>query len=544
MNRIGVVESSEKNVIDFVTKERLRRGSFVYYNDSKINKSILCRVESSETVEKIPSEFLSPSLDSVAAAEKAGFDLEDIGKFLVEAKIIGYFDRDLNEFVNPKISPISGAPVFRAKKEILNQINKRKDGEDNSLTIGSIVNSDTNLVLDVSNIVSTHVSVLASTGSGKSYTVGVMLEEMLKSKNGASGVVLDPHGEYRELTDLLDKNLLEKKDVLEEYRYSDNDFPKVEVFDDEDIKVKISDLTFSELVSVIDDGSLSEKMRHYFRQAYNNLRGQEFTKRELFDEFMDLEDEEGNKLIDSSQHSSSIEGLKWRYKQSILNKKFFQNYTKLTLDELYKPRKVSILDLSRINVRDQQLVASILLRKTFYARKGTERGEFTEGELYLPYPVFTVVEEGHRFSPAKGEAKSKDILKRVLSEGRKFGVGVCLVSQRPSKLDSDALSQCMTQITMRLINPYDQRHVEESLENMSRELVEMLPGLSTGEAIISGEAINTAVIGEIRKKITRHGGAGINDPSSLWKADLFDEEPDREKTKIEEDDDFELFSNQ
>ncbi len=543
MTRVGVVESSERNQIKFVTEERLQRGSFVYYNDPKLNESILCRVRGFETIEKIPTEFLDPDLDPNEAAEKAGFDLDEVGKFAVEAKIIGYFDSELKEFINPKISPISGTAVFKADKEILHQINKREKDESNSAYIGKVVNSDTELVLDVSDIVSTHLSVLASTGSGKSYTVGVLLEELLKSKNGGSCVVLDPHGEYRELSGLLDKERLKNCGVLDEFKFRDESFPEIEVFDDEEIKVKISDLSFNELVSIIDDGSLSEKMRHYFRKAYDEVRNKEFTKRELLDEILNLEDEDGEKLIDSSQHSSTIEGLKWRYRDSVLNKKFFQNYTKLNLDRLYQPRKISVIDLSNTSIRDQQLISSVILKKAFKARKGTEKGFYSEGEMFLPYPVFTVVEEAHRFTPSSGEAKSKNILKKVLSEGRKFGVGVCLVSQRPSKLDSDALSQCMSQITMKLINPHDQRHIKESLESMSEELVNLLPGLSTGEAIMSGNAINTAVIGKIRKKITEHGGTGISDPSSQWKADLIDEEPDREKTDVFEDEEHNLFND-
>lgn len=542
MTEIGVIESSEKNEIEFITEQRITRGSFVYYEDKKLKKPILCRVKESRTVEKIPSEFLSPNFNAEEEAKKAGFDLDDVGKFSVKAKIIGYFDDKLNEFVNPKISPISGTPIYVADSDILNQINKKKKDTPNSATIGRIINSDTDLVLDVSDIVSTHLSVLASTGSGKSYTVGVLLEELLKNKNGASSIVLDPHGEYRTLTDLMDRKKLRDNNVLEEFTYEDGIYPEVEVFDDEDIKVKVSDLTFNELVSIIDDGNMSSKMRHYFRKAYNKVKGKEFSKQELLDQVLSLEDEEGEKLRESPQHSSSIEGIKWRYRKNILNKKFFQNYTKLNLDDLYEPRKISILDVSEIDVLDQQLIASILLRKTFRARKKTKKNEVSKGEYHLPYPVFVVIEEAHRFTPSSGEAKSKGILKKVLSEGRKFGVGVCLISQRPSKLDSDALSQCMTQITMRLVNPFDQKHVKESLESFSKELVDMLPGLSTGEALISGSAINTAVTAKIRNKITRHGGAGISDPSSLWKADLYDEEPDREKTEIEKDETTNLFS--
>ncbi len=65
-------------------------------------------------------------------------------------------------------------------------------------------------------------------------------------------------------------------------------------------------------------------------------------------------------------------------------------------------------------------------------------------------PAFLVYEEGHNFAPAGGKAVSHRIIKKIAGEGRKFGVGFCIVSQRPSKLDADVTSQCNTLITMRL----------------------------------------------------------------------------------------------
>jgi uncharacterized protein len=131
-----------------------------------------------------------------------------------------------------------------------------------------------------------------------------------------------------------------------------------------------------------------------------------------------------------------------------------------------------------------------------------------------------VLEEAHRYAPQNGEAKSKSILKTILSEGRKFGIGVCMVSQRPSKLDSDSLSQCMSQITMRIINPVDQGQIAASIETMSRELLDELPALAKGEAIISGVTVNTPVLAKIRVRLTLHGGISRDAPgewAEQWK---------------------------
>ena len=83
-----------------------------------------------------------------------------------------------------------------------------------------------------------------------------------------------------------------------------------------------------------------------------------------------------------------------------------------------------------------------------------------------------MLEEAHRFAPASGDSRAKRVLKTILSEGRKFGVGTCLVTQRPGKLDSDVLSQCMTQIIMKIINPSDQDNIKQSVEAITADLMQ------------------------------------------------------------------------
>ena len=158
--------------------------------------------------------------------------------------------------------------------------------------------------------------------------------------------------------------------------------------------------------------------------------------------------------------------------------------------------------------KDQQLIASALLNRILNSRIKITRNDASTIERgdFIDYPVFIVLEEGHRFAPNSGESYSKSILKTVLSEGRKFGMGVCLISQRPGKLDPDVLSQCMTQIIMKTINPADQKNIKDSLESVSEDLIELLPSLNNGVAIVAGAAVNTPVMVNIRKRFITHGG--------------------------------------
>jgi hypothetical protein len=92
-----------------------------------------------------------------------------------------------------------------------------------------------------------------------------------------------------------------------------------------------------------------------------------------------------------------------------------------------------------------------------------------------------------------------------------------MITQRPGKLDQDVLSQCMTQFIMRIVNPIDQQTIASSVEGAGRRLLDELPALTKGQVIVSGVAINTPVLCQVRKRITRHGGETIDAPAQ-WQS--------------------------
>ncbi len=173
-----------------------------------------------------------------------------------------------------------------------------------------------------------------------------------------------------------------------------------------------------------------------------------------------------------------------------------------------------MLQINEIDERDQQVIVATILRRLYKARMETDRGKASEGsEHYLPYPVFVLLEEAHHFAPANAQVISTTVLKQVLAEGRKFGVGVALISQRPGKLDADVLSQCQTQCIMRIVNEIDQKTVATAVEGVGHELLRNLPALSKGQVIIAGGAVNTPVLCRVRARITPHGGESHDAPA-------------------------------
>ncbi|CAM3720560.1 ATP-binding protein [Rahnella victoriana] len=103
-------------------------------------------------------------------------------------------------------------------------------------------------------------------------------------------------------------------------------------------------------------------------------------------------------------------------------------------------------------------------------------------------PVLLVLEEAHRYLSVKEEGLSKFMVQRIAKEGRKFGVGAMIVSQRPSEIDETILSQCGTLFALRLSNSNDRSRVKSAMSDGLSALIDSLPILRTGEAIIIGEA--------------------------------------------------------
>jgi DNA helicase HerA-like ATPase len=110
------------------------------------------------------------------------------------------------------------------------------------------------------------------------------------------------------------------------------------------------------------------------------------------------------------------------------------------------------------------------------------------------------------FAPSKEAGLSKTIIKKIAAEGRKFGVGLAIISQRPSKLDADVTSQCNTIIAMRIKNPDDQRFIARTSDYFSEADLRELPALSTGEALVTGRAILAPLIVKVGAKTLIHGG--------------------------------------
>ena len=505
--------------------QELKNGEYVYYELADPDgvlaepRRVLGRILKRVPLQLYPDTFLAePEIAPSEVAAMVGFDSHANELFELHVAIMGYYDSISSSFINPWIPPQSGKQIFLADHEMLTGIlSHKRAGESGSATIGSLLTRAPNavpVVLSVKDVVSTHLAIIASTGAGKSYLASVLIEELMQPYNKACVLIIDPHGEYGTLEEL--PNFPQFNEASEGKRAAYR--PTVRVYKPEQVKVRISSLDMGDMRHLLTE--MTEKQQHLLsralRKVRNDKRGTPWGAQDLLQAIRAVAKQKGDEDSEGADDSSTVHALTWRIEQRFVDNFTFDDMQHLDLPEIFKPGQCTVLPLNEIDERDQQVVVATLLRRLNKARMDTERGKVHSGESYLPYPVFVLIEEAHHFAPGGAEVVSTAILKQVLAEGRKFGIGVGLISQRPGKLDADVLSQCQTQCIMRIVNEIDQKSVAAAIEGVGRDLLDNLPALSKGQVIIAGAAVNTPVICRVRPRITRHGGESKDAPD-MWR---------------------------
>ncbi|MGH2459263.1 MAG: ATP-binding protein [Chloroflexota bacterium] len=499
----------------------LKNGEFVYYvvPEDPRSRPMYGRIVGRRPVRLYPDEFMAdPAVAPRSMADLFGYH-GDAELFEITVRTLGYFDERLGTFVNPRISPRVGWPIYLATDEALATVlNKQTGDQIGAVHVGSLLSRGLDAVpicLAARDFTSTHLAIVASTGSGKSYLAAVMIEELMKPHNRACVLIVDPHAEYDTLAEMTRHPA---------FRGTDGYEPVVRVLRPKDIHVRFSTLRLGDLRQLIDMTDRMEYVLGHAHRALSRRKGQEagqgdqWAPEDLIREIQKFATQKREE-DDATDFRSSAGALEWRIEQLVRNAQILDATRHLDLRTLFQPGQCTVLQLDEVDQREQQVVVAVLLRRLYQARQDTERARVHRGdELYVPYPAFVLIEEAHHFAPSGdgvGRVVSADILRTILAEGRKFGVGVGLISQRPGKLDQDVLSQCMTQIMLRIVNPIDQSNVAAAVEGASRDVLDELPALSKGQAVIVGQSVNAPVLVSVRERHTPHGGQDQDAPR-IW----------------------------
>lgn len=429
--------------------------------------------------------------ESVREYEKSGKPLPDMfpvdrWEYLV-AKVtpLGVYNEGTIRRVTYPPSP--GTAVEEADEKMLSDFL----GFDiqKGLNIGKLAFHDLNASLNLTKIFQKHCSILAQTGAGKSYLISILLEEILdrpKNLGKPAVIIVDPHGEYSSLKN--DENYKKRTRVFNKNSMSIN-FSYLSAYQISEFLPNMSPVQRRELIKVMN------KMKKNYR-------------------FKDLIEE----IENSSMKTATKETLtSWLLNLELTG--LFSYRDRPMIKELAKPGQLSILDISDfIRLKEKQIIVAHFVRKLFNARRKNK----------VP-PFILIIEEAHQFCPEgirREGAISKGIIEMIAREGRKFNASLVLVSQRPIRLSTTALSQCNSSILLKIANPYDIKHVTESCEGITSDIMKMLPGLKVGEAIITGNAVNYPLLVHIRQRKSKESdslGMGLEEAISSYAKDLIDE---------------------
>ncbi|UCG03525.1 MAG: ATP-binding protein [Candidatus Heimdallarchaeota archaeon] len=311
-----------------------------------------------------------------------------------------------------------------------------------------------------------HVLCVASTGAGKSYSVGVMLEEIIMKFKSASVLLFDIHNEYWGLAQPNDGGEIEQLNYEE---YSPREFKdNILIFEKDSLGLG-SKFDLQRIRRLIDLTAAQEN-------SLSNL----IKKPILLDELVSL-------IQKSDFHTSTRETLVSKI-YSLQNLNLFEE--EFDLNALVRPGQISIIRLDEFtDEKKRNLFVNEVLTLIFDMK--------IQGEIAREQEVVLVVEEAHRFST------TNEILSRISREGRKFGIYEILISQRPADFPDNIIANMNTLIALRIRSDKDINKIR-LMEGISSEVVSNLPHLARGEALIVGLGSQGPIKIHIRPRLSKH----------------------------------------
>lgn len=448
----------------------------------------------------------NPFFPFEAAQEIAGegISLEDTilsgtrDQLEASALILGASSKDNLAMLFPLTYPVKPAStVYHPPAEAIRQLLVGgREGEKKALMGTLIARNDVEVTLSAEKLVARHMAIFAMTGGGKTVAARRIIRELIQHKYPL--LILDPHGDYIGLAKC--KEQLQKESPGCNIKLF---FPALLIQKDGE------DLVFK-LIAQMTNG-ITEPQSDYLRVLFERVKAKEGV--EALDYINNLLNQTARDLSGGSSPAGAPQKGSWqptvgavaralrivqdKLKRMQRSSEQMRSSSKLkhlpfeslpnpfsSPESIIKPGQVSVLYLGGYDHITQCSIAAIIMETLF---------EFRSNLTGRIAPFFTVIEEAHTFIPSMREgtqdAVSLPVVRRIITEGRKFGTGLMLISQRPNRLDETIISQCNSFLIMRLVNPNDQRFVRNIMENLTEADAKLIPGFGPGQGIVSGQAV-------------------------------------------------------
>lgn len=360
--------------------------------------------------------------------------------------------------------------------------------------------------LEPSRLFGRHFAILGQTGAGKSWAVASLIQQALVVMPKAHIIILDLHGEYCWL----------KEDGTRDAAFKDEHFRYV---DAKELEMPYWLMTYAELCDLLVDHSEREASNQtaFFRDTLFDLKQAE--KKPLGLErvtvdtpvFFSLETmmsrvkTENERMVPGSKDKPIKGPMHGDFDRFLI--RLQSKLNDVRYDFLLKPVKrttsasLAVLLRDFVGLGDPKRPVTVIdlstvpfdVRPTVAAQIGRLAFEFNFwNPRYREFPLLLVCEEAHAYVTRDSNSQyagARKSMERIAKEGRKYGVGLAVVSQRPHELSETVLAQCGTFLCLRITNPNDQSYVKNLVPEAERGLVDILAGLGRGECLALGEAV-------------------------------------------------------
>lgn len=369
-----------------------------------------------------------------------------------------------------------------------------------------------------------HVAIVGSTGSGKSHTLSAIIQKAVSGKSGefelnnSHVIVFDIHSEYKSA--FQSANFIDIKNLILPYWLLNSE--ELEEFfldteaNDHNQKFVFKEAIVSNRVANFNGTDEKKKKIHYDSPLYFDIDYILEHARNKNTEMVDSgevyaasnKEKAGQPKLTNGSLNGKLTNFVNRLENKIYDKRLDfllgERSKKITFEETIhqligyetgKNNNVTVIDLSGVPFEVLSITVSLISRMIFeygYFYKRLRTAKDPNEKVNNDIPILLVYEEAHKYVPNSDLVKyrsSKKSIERIAKEGRKYGITLLLASQRPSEISETIFSQCNNFIAMRLTNPVDQGYVKKLLPDTLGTLIDKMPSLKQGEALLVGESI-------------------------------------------------------
>jgi len=395
--------------------------------------------------------------------------------------------------------------------EIFMRILSGEGKKANSLEFGKYsMDESATALLDGDKLFQRHAALLGSTGSGKSWTVAAILEQA-KNLPSASLVVFDLHGEYKELSyarhlripgpEELDKT----SDGLLYLPYWLLNAEEMQsmFIDRSEFSAHNQVMIFQDAVIEEKRAYLSQNKRDYLLESFTLDSPIPFSIEKVLEKINDLnkEMEDGARGLKQGKFYGQFSRLITRIRSKLTDKRYgfmFQappaehRYESMAgtaaklMDYHFEKHHVKVIDFSEVPAEILPVIVGLAARIIYQLQFWTDQNKRR--------PLAFICDEAHLYIPQKEgqnpvERRAVEAFEKIAREGRKYGVALMIISQRPSDVSPTVLSQCNNIIALRLTNVDDQNTVKKLMPENLESILDVLPIMDIGEALVVGDAV-------------------------------------------------------